>query len=191
MRPVPERPVLTRGHEEDAAPGRSPESGRGAAGIVQQAARLAVRLSLRLTGDRFRRLAQAGRERDQTYGSAVNVAARSGSSAAGRARMASTTAAFASVTRRPRSAKLASARRVPIPGPGAIVLGPQRRLVERRQSLTAGWAVVEPAAPVGRGRRSSSPAPFPPEIKRFSTRPLRFRRRQGYLRRGWCRPLRG
>ena len=47
---------------------------------------------------------------------------------------------------------------------GAIVLGPQRRLVERRQSLSAVRAAVEQAAPVTRAGDRRRQAPFPPEI---------------------------
>ncbi len=48
---------------------------------------------------------------------------------------------------------------------GAIVLGPQRRLVERRQSLSAGRAAVEQAAPVARADDRRRQAPLPPEIR--------------------------
>ena len=122
--------------------------------------------------------ASAGRARARSdVGSAVNAAARSESSFAGRARMASTTAEFASVTRRPRSAKFAAARRAPAlktrrlrageiqAAGGAIVLGPQRRLVERRQCLSAGRAAVEQAAPVARAGDRRREAPLPPEIR--------------------------
>lgn len=96
--------------------------------------------------------AHADRARARSdVGSAVNAAAHSGSSFAGRARMASTTAASASasVTRRPRAAKIAAARRAPARSRGAFALArlkpqaaqsfsrPQRGLVERRQSLSA------------------------------------------------------
>ena len=42
---------------------------------------------------------------------------------------------------------------------------PQRRLVERRQSLSAGRAAVEQAAPVARAGDRRRQAPFPPEIR--------------------------
>src|SRR5208282_1148901 len=48
---------------------------------------------------------------------------------------------------------------------GAIVLGPQRRLVERRQCLSAGRAAVEQAAPVARAGDRRRQAPFPPGIR--------------------------
>ena len=47
---------------------------------------------------------------------------------------------------------------------GAIVLGPQRRLIERGQSLSAVRAAVEQAAPVTRAGDRRRQAPFPPEI---------------------------
>ena len=148
------RPVVTRDHDEDdRTTAISMRCGRGAAGArphrppAKQARtpsgppacfRHAAfgwrpRRSRRRTGDRCRGPAQAGRGRDRTHGSAVNAAARSGSSFAGRARMASTRAESASVTRRPRSAKFAAARRAPAPRRGAFA--PARSKPQAAQSF--------------------------------------------------------
>ena len=130
------RSVVTRDHDADdrtaaismrcgrsaagARPHRPPsKAGKDACGAPALFRHAAFgwrpRWSRRRTGDRCRGPAPAGRGRDRTHGSAVNAAACGGSSFAGKARMASTTAEFGSVTRRPRSAKFTAARRAPAP----------------------------------------------------------------------------
>jgi len=125
------------------------------------------RSSRRRTGDQCRGPALAGRGRARTSGAlstpplAANRASPAGRGWRRRRRRPS-------VTRRPRAARIAAARRAPAlktrrlrageieAAGGAIVLGPQRRLIER--------AAVEQAAPVTRAGDRRRQAPFPPEI---------------------------
>src|SRR5271165_3348687 len=105
------------------------------------------RWSRRRTGDRFRRPAQAGRGRDRTHESAVSAAARSDrASPAGRG-----------WRRRRRRSRPSRVCRVPPNLPPRVerprrdaaqsFSRPQRRLVERRQSLSAVRATVQQADP--------------------------------------------
>ena len=135
------------------------------------------RWSRRRTGDRFRGPAQAGRGRDRTLGapSTPPLAADRASPAERGWRRRRRSSRPSRVGRGPPNLRprVGRPRRDAAPSrwrdrsrEGAQSFSrPQRRLVERRQCLSAGRAAVEQAAPVARADDRRRQAPLPPEIR--------------------------